>query len=172
MRVEAGVGLVEEQEPGPAGKCDREGKATSLTVRQPPVRYVRHPSEAHALQRGVCVGLGVAARAGRELQVLDDREVVVAKRLMAHERERSTHALAVLGEIDAEYLGLPRAQREEARTQAEERGLPGAVRPAQQHDLAGIDLQVGAGERGELPEHADGRSKANAVQPDSENGEW
>jgi hypothetical protein len=77
-----------------------------------------------------------------------------------------------MGKIDTEHLGLSRAQREEARTQAEQRGLPGAVRPAQQHDLAGIDVQVGAGERGEPPKRADSRSKANAVQPDSENGEW
>ncbi len=170
--VESGVRLVEEQQPGPAGERDREREAAPLALRQPAVRHVRDPPEGDAVQRGVGIRRGVAARPGREAQVLDDGEVVVTERLVTDERERSTRAPAVAGEVDAEHLCLPGAQREETGAQAQQRGLPGAVRPAQQHDLARVDVQVGAGERGKPPEHADGRSKANAVQPDSENGEW
>ena len=172
MLVETGVGLIEEQQPGPAGERDREREAPSLALREPAVRHVRYTPEVHALERGVRVGMRVTARPCGEAQVLDDGEVVVAERLVADEREQRACTLAVTREIDAEHLGLPRAQREKTRAETEQRGLPGPVRPAQQHDLAGVDVEVGAGERGEPPERADGRSKANAVQPDSESGEW
>ena len=39
--------------------------------------------------------------------------------------------------------------------------LPAPFGPVQQHDLAGLDVEIGAGERGEPAEQANGRPKAD-----------
>ena len=96
-----------------------------------------------------------AAR-GREPGVLGDREVVVTERLVPDEADRPPRRLAVAREIDAEHGSLARAQRQQPGAETQERGLARTVRAAQQHDLAGVDVEIGAGERGEPPEHADG----------------
>ena len=102
-----------------------------------------------------------------------DGEVVVAERLVADERERAADRAPVDREVEAEHLGRARSQRQQARAQPQQRGLARAVRAREQHDLAGVDVEVGAGERGEPTEQADGRPKAarRANEHCSGNGE-
>ncbi len=101
---------------------------------------------------------------GGEPEVLPHGQVVVAKGLVTHEGERAADRPPVDREVDAEHLGVAGTQREETCTEPQERGLPGAVGARDEHDLAGLDVEIGAGERGEPTEHADGRPKVHDAQ--------
>ena len=93
-------------------------------------------------------------------------QVVVAERLVADERQRPADGAPVDGEVGAEHFRATRAQRQETRAQAQQRGLPGTVRAREQDDLTRFDLEIGACERGESSEHANGRPKMNDTQED------
>ena len=83
---------------------------------------------------------------------------------MPDERERAPDRAAIDREVDAEHLRVARPQRQEARAQAQQRRLARAVRARHQDDLAGVHLEIGARERGETPEHANGRPKVHDTQ--------
>jgi hypothetical protein len=79
---------------------------------------------------------------------------------VAHERQLASHRSALAGEVVPEHRGLARAHREEAGEQAEDRGLPGAVRPGQEDGLVLGHVEIDSGERGEAPQEADGRAES------------
>ena len=54
--------------------------------------------------------------------------------------------LAAVGEVVAEHLGLAPGHGQEAGAGPQERGLAGPVRAAEEHDLAGGDVEVDPGE--------------------------
>ena len=122
--------------------------------------------QADPFERGVGVGGAVPGRPGDEADVLGDGEVVVAEGLVTDERDGAAHPPGFDRQIHTEHFSLPRAQRQQPRAEPQQRGLARTVRPAEQHDLAGLDLEVGTGERGKSSEHADGRPKAYAAQPE------
>ena len=66
-----------------------------------------------------------------------------------------------MGEIVAEHRGLPGVQRHQSGEQPEQRGLPGAVRTREEHDLATGDVEVDAGQCREAPEEADGGAETD-----------
>ncbi len=164
--VEAGVGFVEQQQSRFARERVGERQAPALTLRQSAVRDLGHPLQAHPLERSVGLGDIVARRAGDEAHILLNGEVVVAEGLVADERDGPAHAPRFDRQIHAQHFSLPCAQRQQPRAQPQERGLARTVRTAEQHDLARVDLEVGTGERGKSSEHADGRPKAYAAQPE------
>jgi hypothetical protein len=57
--------------------------------------------------------------------------------------------LAPVGQIVAEDRRDAPRDREEPGAAAQQRGLPGAVRPAEEHDLTGGDVEVDPGQRRE-----------------------
>ena len=57
--------------------------------------------------------------------------------------------LAAVAEVVAQHAGVAPRDRQQTGAQAEQRGLPGPVRPAEEHDLSGSDLQVDPGQCGE-----------------------
>ena len=139
-----------------------ERQPPALALRQPAVRDSGDPLQADPLERGVGVG-GACDRSTRvdEAHVLGDGEVVVAERLVADERDRAADAPAARPR-DRRRAPQPAPTRS-GNSPAQSRSsvvLPGAVRPAEQHDLARLDLEVGARERGKSSEHANGRPKA------------
>ena len=105
------------------------------------------------------------------MKVFHHRQVVVAERFVTDERERAPDRAAIDREIHTEHLGLPGAQRQQSRAEAQQRGLARAVRPGQQHDLATLHLEIGSCERGESTEHADCRPKVHDAQEGSEDRE-
>ncbi len=54
--------------------------------------------------------------------------------------------LATVGEVVAEHLGLAPSHGQEAGAGAQQGGLPGPVRAAEEHDLAGGDVEVDPGQ--------------------------
>ena len=98
------------------------------------------------------------------MQVLARGEVVVAERLVADERELAANRAAVAAEVVPEHGRGARAQRQEPGEQPQQRRLAGAVRPREQHDLALVDVEIGAGERRKTVEQAHGRADAHDGQ--------
>ena len=162
-RVEARVGLVEQPELGAAGDEDREGGAPALTGRQPGDGHLREAAvEAELLDRllGIC---GTSTRrAGPEPHVVDDGEVVVERRGMAEQTDaRGGPTAASCARSQPSTTASPELRLAQARTQTQQRGLAGTVRPPHQHDLA-------AGPRRDRPRPA--RESARAARPPREGG--
>ena len=126
--------------------------ATACRGRAARARRRRRPTGVPG-RRGPRTGCS-RARSGRRSRTSRGRRA----RASAGSRARSTR------EIDAEHLGLSRAQRQQARAQPQQRGLARAVRAREQHDLARLDVEIGACERGESSEHANGRPKVYDTQ--------
>ena len=164
--VEPGVRFVEQQQTRLAGQRVREREPAALALGQAAVRNVRDPFQTHPRQRFVRVGDAVTGRPCREPHVLGDGEIVVTERLVPDERHGPAHAARFDGEIDTQHFSLARAQWQQTRAQPQQRGLARAVRAAEQQHLARLDLEIGACERGKSSEHADGRPKAYAAQPE------
>ena len=74
---------------------------------------------------------------------------------MSEQADGAADRLAMGGQIDAEHDARCPERAEEAGAEPQQRGLAGAVRAPQQHDLALLDPQRGSGERRELSEHGD-----------------
>ena len=63
--------------------------------------------------------------------------------------------LALGVEVESEHRSRAAGDRQQPGTHPQQRGLAGAVRTAQEHDLVGGDTEVGAGKRRERPEDGD-----------------
>ena len=72
---------------------------------------------------------------------------------MAEQADPAPHRVALGGQVVAEHVRRPAGERQQAGAQPQQRGLAGAVRASQQHDLAALHLEVGARERGEVAQH-------------------
>ena len=97
----------------------------------------------------------------REAQVLPHGEVVVAERLVAHEREVAASAAAIASEVVVEHDRFARVERHEPCEQPQQRGLARAVRSREEHDLARGDVEIDPGEGGEAVEQADGGAETD-----------
>ena len=93
--VEAGVGLVEQQEPGPAGQRDGQARPALLARRQPPEGHAGQAGEAELLEDGVGVGRRPAAGPDPEAHVLPHGQVVVGAGGMADQGQLGPDGMAV-----------------------------------------------------------------------------
>ncbi len=153
--------LVEQQQLGVAGQRDREREPAALTLRQAAVRHIRDSVSPTRMSAASAAARSRPAARVAKRQVLGHGEVVIAEGLVADEADLAAQAPAVAGEVVPQHLGRPVSQREQACTQAQQRGLAGAVRPREQHDFARVDLEVGTGECGEPAEQAHCRPQAD-----------
>ena len=80
---------------------------------------------------------------------------------MPEEPHEAAHTPRVLPEVHTEDGGLPRHHGHQPGQRPEEGGLAGAVRPAHEHDLTGVNLEVDASQCREAIEEADRSTKAN-----------
>ncbi len=145
LGVEAGVGLVEQEQAGIAGERHRDREAAALPHRQPPVHHVGLAGEAEPLERGVRIASVTGGGAGREVEVLANGEVVVTEGLVTHEGEVTPSPLAVDREVVVEDHGFARIQGNEARKEPQQRGLARAVGAGEKHDLTGGRIEVDSG---------------------------
>ena len=154
--VEAGVGLVEQQEPGAPGQSHCEPRPALLAGRQPSERHTGQPAQAELFEDRVGVGHPAAAGAHPEAHVLAHREVVVGTRGMTDEGQFRADSVAVGCEIVAEDDRCPGRQRQQAGQQPEERRLARTVGARHEHHLANGYVQIDPGQRRVLPQQADG----------------
>ncbi len=117
--------------------------------------------EAEAFHCGVARRAGSSGGACCEAKVFAHRQVVVAKGVVADEREVAPGAGAVGREVVAEHLGGAGLQRHEPRKQAEERRLARAVGTGDEQNLPLGHVEVDAGKGRKAVEQADGRAETN-----------
>ena len=125
------------------------------------MHHVVDGREPEPLERGVRGSRIASGSPRREPEVLADREVVVAERLVADEREIAASAPPVTGEVVVEDDAFARIQRDQPRQQAEQRGLPGAIGAREQHDLARGSVEVDPGQRREATQEANGGAETD-----------
>jgi sortase A len=153
--VEPGVGLVEEPEPDVPAEEDGERAAAALAGGEAADGDVADALLDAGPVHGV-VGVDVrAGGAGPEADVLLDGEVLVEAVVVAEEGDVGADPAAVLAEVVAEDDGVAPHDRHQPGDRSEHRRLAGAVRPSEEHDLPGGDVEVDAGQCGEPPQEAD-----------------
>jgi sortase A len=159
--VEAGVGFVEQPEPGVPHEQGGQRGPAPLAGRQAGDGEVAEPAvDAGPGEGGLDVG-GAAHGSGPEADVLGDGQVVVEAGGVAEEGDLAAHRLSVAAQVDPEHGGLAPDDRHQASDGTQQGGLAGAVGPAQEHDLAGFGVEVDAGEGRETAQQADRGAEAD-----------
>ncbi len=150
-RVEAGGGLVEEQDLGVVDERVRQAEPLLHAARQRLDVLVALVAEVDELEEvadhASSAGRRDAVAASEEVEVLPDLHVVVDPEHVRHEPDDAPHLIGVPGHRPARDLGLPGRRTKERGEHAQDRGLAGAVGPDQPEDLTGLDRQVDAGHR-------------------------
>jgi hypothetical protein len=161
LGVETRMGFVEQQQARRPHKRNAQRQPPPLPGRQP---TVHHPGERpepdlsdHRVDRSRVGPRG----SGREPQVLVHGQIVVARRLMPNESDEATVPPPINGEVEPENLPDARMQRDESREDSQQRRLPGAVPAREQHDFAGLDIEVDAGQGREPAQETHGRSETD-----------
>ena len=153
--VEPGMGLVEQPQGSVTDEEGGEAGPPALPGREPGDLDIADP---HA-DTGAVHGDGRITAAphgsGPVADVLGDGEVVVEPGGMTEQRHLTPDGSAVAPEVVAEDRRLAPNHGHQAGDGAEQGRLAGAVGAADQHDLAGSDVEVDAGEGGETAEQAD-----------------
>ncbi len=149
--VEAGGGLVEQQQLGRAHQAGAEVEPALHAARVGAHEAVAGVGEPELLEHDVrraVGGLGVVAEeAGDHPQVLAAGHRRLHRRVLAGEADGPPHLLRVLGDVDAgdgQGAGVELGERGD---RADERGLARAVRSEDGEDLAGLGGEVEAVER-------------------------
>jgi hypothetical protein len=144
VRVERGERLVQEEQSGLYGQ--RAGQRDPL--RLPSGQLSRlgggEVAEADAFQPGhgrtACLGLGYAARAGAEGDVLQGRQVREQQVVLEHHPHRPGGGLGQMEPLPVQ-VDEPVGQRLQPGQGAQGRGLAGPVGTEQRHHLARRDVQ-------------------------------
>ena len=74
---------------------------------------------------------------------------------MAEQSHPPPDAPAIVPQVVAEHEGIALDHGQQAGQRPQQRGLPGAVRSPEQHDLPAGDVEVDTGQRGEAAEQRD-----------------
>ena len=156
-RVEAGVGLVEQPQLRSAGHQARKGGPALLACRELAHGDVDEPVDhPEALHGGVCFGVARTDGGAPEPDVLTDGHVEVEPVLMTENAHVATDLLTLGDQVEAEHRSGAAHHGHQARTEAQECGLAGAVGSTEQHDVALVDADRRTRERRERSEHGDG----------------
>jgi hypothetical protein len=162
--IEAGRGLVEEQQLGVADQRQRDVEPPALAARQLLAAPRPELGQLELRQR-----LVQAARRrvvpGIQRQALADSQLGLGEAVLQHDPDPlPPGTVAVLG-IDAEHLDLAARARTEALEHLQRRRLPGPVGAQQREDLPALDLKVDATDRLEAPiaapQPADGQRRTS-----------
>ena len=146
LGVEAGGGLVEEEDLGLVQQGAGEGHALALAGGEALHPVVGPVGDAEAGEQ--VVGLVVrrarrqAAHARHERHVLEGGEAVVEAGLLGHHTGALTDGVAVGGRVEAEDGGAAPVGHQQAVEQADGRGLARPVGAEEGDDLAGVDLEA------------------------------
>ena len=153
LEVERRERLVEQQH----GRLDREGAGDrdplALAAGQLGRFFVALAGERDELEQLIralaAFALGDAATFEAEADVLPDAHQREQREILEDQRRRAAIRADAAGRLRADQ-DRAAAGLEEARDHPEDRGLAAAGRPEDREELAGLDLQVGRLDRGEL----------------------
>jgi hypothetical protein len=124
--VEAGGGLVEEDQLRVAADADGEIEPAALAARQRPRALVALLPEANELD-DLVGGARVGVRGGVELDHLANGEVLLEALLLEHDADPLAECAVVLGGVESEHVQLAGVGGPVALEDLHERGLAGAV---------------------------------------------
>ena len=156
--VEAGVGLVEQPQLGPAGHQAGQGGAPLLAGREPADR--QHGEPAGRPSRSIAAATSASCRPDRrapEADVLGDGEVEVEPVAVAEQADAPAHGGAVGRQVAAEHRPGPAGERDQPGAHPQQRRLAGAVRArGAARSRRRPRVSVDAGQRREPAEHGHG----------------
>lgn len=154
--IEAGVGLVQEPQRRAADHQRSERGTPTLAGRQSPDGHVAEAAgEPDAVHRGGRVVARESRHPGPEAKVVGNGEFVVEARRVPQQSDHRAHRSAVQREVHPQHLRSAGCNRHQARATAQQRGLAGPVGSGDEHDLAGLHVEIHAGEGGETTEERD-----------------
>ena len=150
-RIEPGGGLVEKQDPRTREQARREVEPAAHPSGVRACRTVGSVGELEALQQLGRPPSRLVAReveqAAEHLEVLPPGEDLVDGGELSGEPEQLANDRGLVHHVMPEDLGAPRVRSEQGREDANERGLPGSVRPEQSEDRSLRDVEVDTRER-------------------------
>ena len=146
LHVEPRGGLVEEQDARAVDERQRQVEPALHAARVAAHAAVRRLHEPDALEQrvGALARLrpGHAVQSGLKLHVLAAGQERVERGLLERRPDRGAHLVALLDHVVAGHPRAPRRGRQQRGEHVDRRGLPGAVRPEEAVDLAGLHAQV------------------------------
>ena len=153
-RVEAGRGLVEEEEPRPAdqrgGEVEAAAHAAGVRLRD----AVGGVLEVESLQELACallrVGRAELVEPAEHPEVLAAGEVLVDRGVLPGEADQPAHRLGVARDVEAGDGRPARVGTKQRRQDANGRRLSGAVRAEQPEHRAFLHVEIDAVERAHL----------------------
>ena len=150
--IEAGKGLIEEEEVGIVQESPRQGGSLQEAAREPAYRLIRAPAQIEEFERGVDAFLEVAqpAKGTDELQVFASGELSVEKAGVGDKAQFGFQLRRVLAQVAAVEERPAFAGARESGERAEQGGFAGAVRTIKENGLTGLDTQRDPAQRGEV----------------------
>jgi hypothetical protein len=146
LDVEAGGGLVEEEDPRPVGEGERQVEAALHPARVAAHLAVGGVGEADPLQQlvaaALALGLAEAVEGGLQAHVLAAGQQRVERRLLQRGADRRPHPRPLLDDVEAADPRGAGGGREEGGQHQHRRRLAGAVGAEEAVDLALGDLEV------------------------------
>ena len=140
--------------------------AASLTLREPAMGDARDTCQSEPLECGVGLASRMAGARGREVEVLAHREIVVAERLMTHERQRRPDRAPVDAPDRRRALRPHRSAGAAVPRRAAKGGLACTVAPHRNTISPDCTSRSAPASAGKSTEHANGRPKVNDTQKD------
>ncbi len=144
--VEAGGGLVEEQDHRAGDEAHRDVEPASHAAREARHHPVGGVAQLEALEQLARPGAGLAVRhpeeAPDQLEVLGGGEPLVHRRVLAREADARADASGVGVDVDAVDRGAAAVCSEERGEDPDGRRLAGAVRPEDAEHRTALDRQV------------------------------
>ena len=148
LRIEAGRGLVEEEDAGRVHEGEREVEAALHAAGVAAHLAVGGVGQADALEQldaaADALALGQAVQRGLEAQVLAAGQQRVERGLLEGGADRLAHVRALADDVVAAHARGARGGRQQRGEHEHGGRLAGAVRPEKSVDLAGLDAEVDA----------------------------
>ena len=144
--VEAGRGLVEEDQCGPGDQAGREIEAAAHAAGELRDGSVGGLGQVELREQVVAgaVGLlgGQSLQATEQPQVLAGRQVLVDRRVLTGDADQLPHRVALTANVVAEDPRLAAVDRQQRRQHVQHHGLAGTVRAEHAEDLTFPDGEV------------------------------
>ena len=144
-RVEPVGGLIEDQQGGIAQESLGDGDALAIPARELADEHAPDVAEAEALDGGLDRSrrrpAGEPLEPGHEGEKFADAHPAIERDVLGDVTHSGPRRQRVVHDVEPGNAGGSGRREQVAGENAKNRGLPGAVRAEQPHDLAGLDLQ-------------------------------
>ncbi len=156
LLVKAGMGFIQQPQFRSAGDEAGQGGTSTLTGGETgDGDGPQSPVKTETGERSLDIIGFRPGGPGPETHVVTHSEIVIETSGVAEESHTMAHGAPIGGEIDPENRGLPAGDGHQSGQGSQQCGLPRSVGSPQQHDPAGIDIEIDAGQSGEPAQQSD-----------------